>query len=95
MLGVIVLDMGVQATHISNQSIIFTLHAAARNRINTIYMVSYYMVSYFIGGSAGTFVATVLWKNYQWNGVCAIGVSLSVITLVIHFSNHRKMSDRS
>jgi predicted MFS family arabinose efflux permease len=82
-IGVIVLDMGVQATHISNQSIIFALDAGARNRINTIYMVSY-----FIGGSVGTFFATQLWNNYQWGGVCITGITLSVITLIIHFANH-------
>ena len=58
-IGVIVLDMGVQATHISNQSIIFSLNPSARNRINTVYMVSY-----FIGGSIGTFLVTQLWKSY-------------------------------
>jgi predicted MFS family arabinose efflux permease len=84
-IGVIILDMGVQATHISNQSIIFALKPEARNRINTIYMVTY-----FLGGSAGTFFATQLWKNYQWNGVCSIGITISVITLVIHFVNHPK-----
>jgi predicted MFS family arabinose efflux permease len=84
-IGVIILDMGVQATHISNQSIIFAMKPEARNRINTIYMVAY-----FLGGSAGTFFATQLWKNYQWNGVCAIGTTLSVITLIIHFANHPK-----
>jgi predicted MFS family arabinose efflux permease len=84
-IGVIVMDMGVQATHISNQSIIFTLKPEARNRINTIYMVTY-----FIGGSVGTFFATQLWKSYQWNGVCITGITISVITLVIHFINHPK-----
>jgi hypothetical protein len=75
----------VQATHISNQSIIFALNPEARNRINTIYMVSY-----FIGGSIGTFFATQLWKSYQWNGVCITGASISIITLIIHFANHPK-----
>jgi predicted MFS family arabinose efflux permease len=84
-IGVILLDMGVQATHISNQSIIFALNPEARNRINTIYMVAY-----FIGGSAGTFFSTILWKNYQWNGVCAVGGALSVLTLIIHFANQKK-----
>ncbi|MDB5125130.1 MAG: putative arabinose efflux permease, family [Mucilaginibacter sp.] len=88
--GVILLDMGVQATHISNQSIIFALKPEARNRINTIYMVSY-----FIGGSAGTLVASMIWKNYQWDGVCSIGIALSVIALIVHFANHQKMSARS
>jgi len=83
--GVIVMDMGVQATHISNQSIIFALKPEARNRINTIYMVTY-----FLGGSAGTFLATQLWKSYQWNGVCAIGCVLSIITLFIHFLSHTR-----
>jgi len=85
-IGVIIMDMGVQATHISNQSVIFALRPEARNRINTIYMVTY-----FLGGSAGTFVATQLWKNYQWNGVCAIGVILSAVTLFIHFINQPKV----
>jgi predicted MFS family arabinose efflux permease len=88
--GVILLDMGVQATHISNQSIIFALKPEARNRINTIYMVSY-----FIGGSAGTLLASMIWKNYQWDGVCAIGIVLSAAALIIHFANRQKMSARS
>jgi predicted MFS family arabinose efflux permease len=82
-IGVIILDMGVQATHISNQSIIFALRPEARNRINTIYMVTY-----FIGGSLGTFIATQLWKNYEWTGVCVTGAIIAIVTLVIHFVNH-------
>lgn len=85
-IGVIVMDMGVQATHISNQAIIFSLNGEARNRINTVYMVSY-----FIGGSAGTFMATQIWEHYQWTGVCAIGTILSVIVLCVHLANHKKM----
>jgi predicted MFS family arabinose efflux permease len=85
-IGVLLMDVGVQATHISNQSIIFALHPAARNRINTVYMVSY-----FIGGSSGTFLATLLWDKYQWTGVCVIGITLSTIVLIVHLLNHSKM----
>jgi predicted MFS family arabinose efflux permease len=85
-IGVIIMDMGVQATHISNQAIIFSLTEAARNRVNTIYMVSY-----FVGGAAGTFLATQLWAHYQWNGVCAIGTILSVIVLIVQLANHKRM----
>ncbi len=84
-IGVIVMDIGVQATHISNQSIIFALRPEARNRINTIYMVTY-----FIGGATGTFFATQLWRKYQWDGVCITGIVISIVTLIIHFVNHPK-----
>jgi predicted MFS family arabinose efflux permease len=83
--GVILMDMGVQATHISNQAIIFSLNPDARNRINTVYMVSY-----FAGGSAGTFLASKIWGSYGWNGVCAIGIALSVIVLVVHLFGSSK-----
>lgn len=85
-LGVIVLDMGVQATHISNQSLIFALKPAARNRINTIYMVTY-----FIGGSAGTYLTSLAWSHFKWNGVCAVGISLSVIAIIFHLLNQKNI----
>ena len=87
--GVILMDLSVQATHISNQALIFALRPEARNRINTVYMVSY-----FAGGSAGTFLATRLWSRYQWNGVCGAGLALALTALAIHlimgkhFSSH-------
>ncbi len=84
--GVILMDMGVQATHISNQAIIFSLNAGARNRINTIYMVSY-----FVGGALGTFGATQLWYIYQWNGVCIMGIAVSSIALALHIANRKKI----
>ena len=86
-IGVILMDVGVQATHINNQAIIFALQPAARNRINTVYMVSY-----FIGGSAGTFLASIAWDKFQWAGVCAIGIGLSSIALMVHIFNRPKPS---
>ncbi|RWY47262.1 MFS transporter [Mucilaginibacter gilvus] len=84
--GVIIMDMGVQATHISNQSIIFSLDPAARNRINTVYMVTY-----FIGGATGTFLATRIWGTYNWPGICAIGIILSAVAIVIHLITRKTM----
>jgi len=85
-IGVIILDMGVQATHISNQAIIFSLSAEARNRINTIYMVTY-----FVGGALGAFIASQIWNTYQWEGVCVIGILISLIAIIMHFFNRKKM----
>jgi predicted MFS family arabinose efflux permease len=89
-IGVIILDMGVQATHISNQSIIFALKGEERNRINTIYMVSY-----FIGGAAGTLLVSSLWGSYQWAGVCVTGLALSFIAIIVHLLNHKSMQNKA
>ena len=78
-IGVILLDLGVQATHISNQTMIFTLGTDVRNRLNTVYMVSY-----FLGGAAGTFSASRVWNGYQWHGVVFIGLTLSIAALFVH-----------
>src|SRR5207248_1129141 len=39
--GVVLLDMGAQGNHISNQARIYGLPAEAHNRLNTAYMVSF------------------------------------------------------
>ncbi len=78
-IGVILLDLGVQATHISNQTMIFSLSAEARNRLNTVYMVSY-----FLGGATGTFLASTVWNTWNWYGVTTIGLILSVAAFSVH-----------
>lgn len=70
-LGVIVLDTGAQMMQVANQTRIFGLDPAARSRINTIYMTSY-----FAGGAAGSALASVAWAHWRWNGVCALALSL-------------------
>ncbi len=68
-LGVIVLDAGVQAAQVANQSEVMSLQPGARNRLNSIYMVSY-----FAGGSLGSIAGSYLWSIWGWPGVCATGV---------------------
>jgi predicted MFS family arabinose efflux permease len=83
-IGVIIMDMGVQATHISNQSLIYALNPSARNRINTVYMVTY-----FIGGGLGTYLTSIAWSHYRWNGVCVVGLSLSAIAVIFHLVSRK------
>jgi predicted MFS family arabinose efflux permease len=82
--GVILIDIGVQATHISNQTLVFSLNPQARNRLNTIYMVTY-----FLGGATGTFLATQAWKVWQWQGVVVVGLVCSVLALGVHLAFSR------
>ncbi|SIT38907.1 Uncharacterized transporter YgaY [Paraburkholderia ribeironis] len=69
-LGVIILDIGVQAAQISNQSRIYALKPEARSRVNTVYMVAY-----FIGGALGSGVGAIVWPTFGWIGVSVAGLA--------------------
>jgi len=70
--GVVLLDAGSQSSHLANQTIIFGLNQALRNRINAIYMVSF-----FVGGALGTAAAAFVWERAGWTGVCVLGGALA------------------
>ncbi|PMS20456.1 MFS transporter [Trinickia dabaoshanensis] len=80
-LGVIVLDIGVQAAQISNQSRIYALRPEARSRVNTVFMVCY-----FIGGATGSAVGAYAWRTFGWLGVCAAGVLFACLAAARHLS---------
>ncbi len=80
-IGVIVLDFGVQSAMVSNQHVIYALRPEARNRFNTIFMASI-----FVGGAIGSSAAVSAWQAWGWSGVTlgasAVGfVLLAVMTL--------------
>ena len=78
-LGVVLLDVGVQAAHISNQSLVFALRPAARSRLNTVYMTGY-----FTGGSLGSIAGGLAWTHFGWPGVCAAGAAFVALALAAH-----------
>jgi predicted MFS family arabinose efflux permease len=78
-LGVILLDVGVQSAHISNQTLVFSLRPEARSRLNTVYMTGY-----FTGGSLGSVVGGVAWMHYGWPGVCVVGSAFVALALAVH-----------
>jgi len=89
-IGVILIDLGVQSSHIMNQTNYFLLKTNAVNRLNTVYMVSY-----FIGGSLGTFFASLAWQYAQWEGVCFVGITMGLLALIAHIIFSRKVSLKS
>jgi predicted MFS family arabinose efflux permease len=76
--AVVLLDFGTQASHINNQARIFALDPGARSRLNTVYMVTY-----FTGGALGSLAATRAWVHAGWAGVCATGLGLSALALLL------------
>lgn len=76
--GVLLIDIGMQCIQLSNQASIFELCPSASNRVNTIFMTTY-----FVGGSMGTFLAGSFWHVSGWAGVTAVGILLTLCSLVI------------
>ncbi len=74
--GIVVLDIGTQGMQITNQAVIYALRPDARSRIN-----SAYMVCYFVGGAVGSVTAGAIYGAYGWGGVCVLGASLGLGTL--------------
>lgn len=77
-IAVIILDIGMQTTHISNQSRIFALLPEARSRINTVYMTSA-----FIGGSLGSVAGSLAWTAGGWLAVCGVALAFVLVAYVV------------
>ena len=84
-IGVILLDLGMQSIQVSNQTRVYSLNPHERNRLNSVYMVSY-----FIGGSFGSLLGSYGWSIAGWTGVCAVGGILLVAALGIYAVNSRR-----
>jgi predicted MFS family arabinose efflux permease len=72
--GIILLDAGIQGGHVTNQSRIHRLLPDVRNRLNTIYIFAF-----FLGGSAGSVLGAAAWQRWQWTGVCGVGLAMLLI----------------
>lgn len=84
-MGIILIDIGQQAIHVTNQTRIYTLVPEARNRLNTIFM----SVS-FVGASFGSAFGLWLWEKGQWSLFC-LGTALVVVLnlLIYHFYSYK------
>ena len=76
--GIIVLDIGVQGTQVTNQSLIYRLAPHARSRIN-----SAYMVCYFVGGALGSWIGSMTYEHFHWAGVCVLGAAIGIVATVL------------
>jgi predicted MFS family arabinose efflux permease len=82
--GIVVLDVGCQGIHITNQSEIYKLAGEARNRVN-----SAYMTCYFIGGTLGSLASALVYSSFGWTGVGALGTSLGFLSTLLSLGEAR------
>jgi len=74
--GILVLDLAVQAVHISNQSSLYRLRPEARSRLTAAYMTAF-----FVGGASGSLVSVWAYARAGWSGVVAVGALSSLAAL--------------
>jgi predicted MFS family arabinose efflux permease len=77
-IGVAALDLGVQGTQISNQSLIYPLRKDARSRLNTAYMTCYFVV-----GAIGSGLSAAVYASGGWGAVCVLGAAFPVVGCVV------------
>lgn len=70
-LGTILLDLAAQSATVSNQTQIYNLHPEAPTRVNTVYKIFY-----FFGGAVGSFLSTLSYERWGWQGVTTTGLIL-------------------
>lgn len=74
--GVLLLDLAVQALHVTNQSLIL---AAAPDMQAQV--IAAYMLFYAAGSGLGAVLGSTLYAAHGWTGVCAAGAAVSLAAL--------------
>lgn len=77
-LGAVIFDLGLQIALVSHQSIIFSLEAAARARINAIFMTG--LFTFF---ALGSLISVRLQQDYGWTAVLLSGIVTSALAFVL------------
>lgn len=83
-IGIVLLDLAVQAIHVTNQTMILPLRPEARSRLT-----AGYMVFYSIGSASVSIASTQVYAHYGWIGVCLLGVSVSALALLFWLVTRR------
>jgi predicted MFS family arabinose efflux permease len=85
--GIVLIDLGLQCIHVSNQSRIYALLPEARNRLNTVFMT----IS-FIGTSLGSAIGLLVWDKAGWTGVCISGMVMMAVSFAIYAFTYKKQA---
>ena len=76
--GIVMLDLAIQAVHVTNQSLIFSRRPHARSRL-----VGGYMIFYSLGSALGSIASTMTYGAMGWSGVCVLGASIGLLALLV------------
>ena len=87
-IGILMIDFGLQAVHVSNQSLIFRVRPEARSRLT-----GGYMIFYSIGCALGAITSTLAFAQAGWIAVCFLGGAISAAALAFWALTRHLMPD--
>ena len=88
--GIVLLDLGGQALHVTNQSMIFRTRPEAHSRL-----VGLYMLFYALGSGLGAISTTAVYARAGWQGVCLLGASVSLLALLFWLMTRGVMTNHN
>lgn len=80
-LGAVLFDLGVQASLIAHQTLIYGLDPAARSRLNGVLFTVV-----FIGMASGAVLGSQALAGFGWAGVCLLGAVAALAALAVRIS---------
>ena len=83
-LAAIVLDFGVTANLVTSQRVIYALGAEFRNRLNGLFMATFFM-----GGAASSAIGAWAYAHGGWTLACWIGLALPAAALLFFMGERR------
>ncbi len=77
LVGIVLLDLGGQALHVTNQSLILRARPEAHSRL-----IALYMLFYAVGSGLGAISSTAAYAYAGWQAVCLLGAGVSLAALL-------------
>lgn len=81
--GLVLVDLGMQGQHITNQSVIYALRPEARSRLTTLYMTGNFAV-----GAVASATSAAAWSAGGWDAVCLLGAALAGVGCLVWVHEH-------
>jgi predicted MFS family arabinose efflux permease len=82
--GIVLVEVGSNGLHITNQSEIYRLDPEARSRINAVYMTGC-----FIGAAVGSSTSAFVYARWGWSGISLLGAVFALAATALWVASTR------
>ena len=77
--GAMLLDIGLRAAMVANQTLINSAVPDSRGRANTLFGLHVWS-----GNAAGAFLASFTFAHFGWLAVCGLAMTATILALLVH-----------